>query len=85
MEHAVDVDRYYCNIIKIHSSYCEIKDIVEAHICKLCVILRLRILLGVCVHIKELARSATPLRTSLYQGQQGEVNQLAQGNDKTPF
>ena len=32
--------------IKIHSS-CELKDFVGTHICKLCVILRSRVLLGV--------------------------------------
>ena len=33
----------------IHSS-CEIEDFVETHICKLCVILRSRVLRGVCSH-----------------------------------
>ena len=33
---------------KIHSSSCEIEDFVETHLCKLCVILRSRVLLGVC-------------------------------------
>ena len=33
--------------IKIHSSS-EIEDFVETHLCKLCVILRSRVLLGVC-------------------------------------
>ena len=32
---------------KIHSS-CEIEDFVETHLCRLCVILRSRVLLGVC-------------------------------------
>ena len=35
--------------IKMHSS-CEIEDFVETHLCKLCVILRSRVLLGVCPH-----------------------------------
>ena len=35
--------------IKIHSS-CEIEDSVETHLFKLCVILRSRVLLGVCPH-----------------------------------
>ena len=39
------------NIIKmkIHSS-CEIEYFVETHLCKLCVILRSRVLLGACPH-----------------------------------
>ena len=35
--------------ITLHSSF-EIEDFVETHICKLCVILRSRVLLGVCPH-----------------------------------
>ena len=35
--------------MKIHSS-CEIEDFVEAHLCKLCVILRSRVLRVVCPH-----------------------------------
>ena len=35
--------------IKIHSS-CEIEDFVETHLCKLCVILRLRVLGVMCPH-----------------------------------
>ena len=35
--------------IKIHSE-CEIEDFVETHLCKLCVMLRSRVLLGVCPH-----------------------------------
>ena len=35
--------------IKIHSS-CEIEDFVETHLCKLCVILRWRVLRVVCAH-----------------------------------
>ena len=34
---------------KIHSS-CKIEDFVETHVCKLCVILRSRVSLGVCPH-----------------------------------
>ena len=52
---------------EIHSS-CEIEDFAETHLCKLCVILRSRMLLGVCPH--QGYRSATPLTTtecSLYQ------------------
>ena len=35
--------------MKIHSS-CEIEDFVEIHLCKLCVILRSRVLRVVCPH-----------------------------------
>ena len=36
------------------------------------------ILVFVCPHIEDIlrSRSATPLRTSLYQGQQGDVNKF---------
>ena len=51
--------------MKIHSS-CEIEDFVETHLCKLCVILRSRVLRVVCPH--EGYRSATPLTTAVYQG-----------------
>ena len=37
----------YSMKIKIHSS-CEIEDFVETHLCKLCVILRSRVLRVVC-------------------------------------
>ena len=40
---------------EIHAS-CEIEDFVETHLCKLCVILRSRVLLGVCVLIKDIGR-----------------------------
>ena len=39
----------YIMKIKIHSS-CEIEDFVEIHLCKLCVILRSRVLRVVCLH-----------------------------------
>ena len=42
---------------------CEIEDFVETHLCKLCVILRSRVLLGVCPH--QGYRSATPLGTTV--------------------
>ena len=43
-----DLD-YMMNIIYVVHSSCEIEeDFVETHLCKLCVILRSRILLGVC-------------------------------------
>ena len=47
--------------IKIHS-ICEIEYFVETHLCKLCVILRSRVLRVVCPH--EGYRSATPLATN---------------------
>ena len=53
---------YYIIEIKIHSG-CEIEDFVESHLCKLCVILRSRVLLGVCPHYGY--RSATPLGTTV--------------------
>ena len=37
--------------IKIHSSSCEIECFVETHLCKLCVILRSRVLRVVCPHM----------------------------------
>ena len=43
--------------MKIHSS-CEIEDFVETHLCKLCAILRSRVLRVVCPH--QGYRSATP-------------------------
>ena len=50
---------------KIHSSSsCEIEDFVETHFCKLCVILRSRVLRVVCPHYGY--RSATPLGTTRY-------------------
>ena len=49
--------------IKIHSS-CEIEDFFETnHLCKLCVILRSRVLRVVCPH--EGYRSATPVATTV--------------------
>ena len=51
---------------------CETKNVVETHLCKLCVILRSRAYYWVS---SLRIRSATPLITSLYQGQQGEVHQ----------
>ena len=72
--------------IKIRSS-CEIEDFVETHICKLCVILRSRVILGVCVLSKDIRRRL-PLelqQCSLYQDQQGDVNQLVRGNNTPRF
>ena len=63
---------YIIMIEKEHCEYsCEIEDFVKAHIlCKLCVMLRSLVLLGVS-SLRIFSRSATPLRTinSLYQGQ----------------
>ena len=38
--------------MEIHSS-CEVEDFVETHICKLCVILRSRVLRALCVPIND--------------------------------
>ena len=46
------ISMYYRTIkIEIHSS-CEIEDFVETHLCKLCVILRSRVLRVVCPHLR---------------------------------
>ena len=47
-ENAVPVPRVFIKI-QIHSS-CEIENFVESHLCKLCVILRSRVLRVVCTH-----------------------------------
>ena len=52
----------YIMKIKKHSS-CEIEYFVETHLCKLCVILRSRVLRVVCPH--KGYRSATPLATTV--------------------
>ena len=74
-----------CNIIiKIHSS-CEIEHFVETHICKL---LRYsdRAYYWVCVLIKDICRRLPlELQCSLYQGQQGDLNQSVRGNYQTRF
>ena len=72
---------YYQN--KIHSS-CEIEGFVETNLCKLCVKLRSHVLL--CVLIKDIGwRLPLESQCSLYQGQQGDVNQAVRGNYKTRF
>ena len=52
-------DAWYIFYYEIHSS-CEIEDFVETHLCKLCVILRSRVLRVVCPH--QGYRSAIPLQ-----------------------
>ena len=59
---------------------------VETHLCKLCVILRSRVLVGVSyiLIIKDIGRRLSlELQCSFNQGQQGEVNQYVGGNYKT--
>ena len=54
--------------VNIHSS-CEIEYLVETHLCKLCVILRLCVLLAVSPH-EEYSSTTLPLglRCSLHDG-----------------
>ena len=69
--------------IKIHAS-CEIEGFVETHLCKLCVILRSRVLRVVCPY----RGRRLPLQLqqcSSCQGQQGDVDQSVRGNHKTRF
>ena len=69
--------------IKIHTS-CEIGDFVEIHLCKLCVILRSRVLLGCVSSLRNIGRRLPlELQCSLHQGQQGDVSQSVRGNYKT--
>ena len=68
---------------KLHSPAVKSK-VMETHHCKLCVMLRSRVLLDVCPHRGY--RSATPLGTrvySLYQGQQGDFCQSVRAHYKT--
>ena len=63
--------------MKIHSS-CEIEYFVETHLCKLCVILRSRLIKDICRRL--------PLQLKCgYQGQQGDVRQSVRGTYKTRF
>ena len=75
----------YLDKNKTHHEYssCEI-DFVEIHLGKLCVILRSRVLLVVCPHQGQI-RPATPTGTSLYQGQQGDVNRFVRRQLKIRF
>ena len=61
---------YFYLKLKIDHNCCEIEDLVETAICKLCVALRSRVLRGVHA-IKKYNISATLLTARLYQGQQG--------------
>ena len=70
--------------MKIHSS-CEIEDFVETHLCKLCAILRSRVLPVVCPHVKDIGRRLPLQLHRSYQGQQGDVSQSVRGNYKTRF
>ena len=67
--------------MKIHSS-CEIEDFVETHLCKLCVILRSRVLRVVCVLIKDIGRRLPVQLQCSHQGQQGDFSQSVRGNYK---
>ena len=67
--------------MKIHSS-CEVKYFVETHICKLCVILRLRVLRVVCPLVKDIGRRLPLQLKCSYQGQQGDVSHSVRGNFK---
>ena len=70
--------------IQIHSS-CEIEYFVETHLCKLCVILRSRVLRVLCVLVKDIGRRLPLQLQCSYQGQQGVVRQSVRGNCKTCF
>ena len=68
---------------------CEIEDtdFVETHICKVSMVLRSRVLLGVCPHQGYICRRL-PLelqQRSLCQGQQGDANQSVRGKYNTRF
>ena len=69
--------------MKINSS-CDIEDFVETHLCKLCVIVRSRVLRDVCLH-KDVGRRLPLQLQCSYQGQQGDVSQSVRGNYKTRF
>ena len=74
------------NILKIRiHSRCEIEYFVETHLCKLCVILRSRVLRFVCVLIKDMGRRLHLQLQSSYQGQRSDVRQSVRGNYKTRF
>ena len=76
-----------CYILKTkkHSSR-EIEYFVGTHLCKLCVILRSRVLRVIlCVIIKDIGRRLPLQLQCSYQGQQGDVRQPVRGNYKTRF
>ena len=58
---------------------------VETHLCKLCVILRSRVLRELCVLIKDIGRRLHLELQCSCQGQQGDVSQSVRGNYKTRF
>ena len=60
---------------------CEMEDLAEPHVSRLCVFITSRLILRVCPH--HWYRSATPLGTSLYQGEQGDVDQYVHGKYTT--
>ena len=68
-------------MIKIHFS-CEIEYFVETHLCKLCVILRSRVL-RLVVLIKDIGRRLLLQLQCSYQGQQGDANQFMRENYET--
>ena len=71
--------------IKIHSSSCEIEHFVETHLCKLCVILRSRVLRLVASSTIYRGRRLPLQLQCSYQGQEGDVRQSVRGNYKTRF
>ena len=64
--------------MKIYSSR-EVEHFVETHLCKLCVILRSRVL-RVVVLIRDIGRRLPSQLQCSYQGQQGDVSQSVSGN-----
>ena len=69
--------------IEIHSS-CEAEYFVETNLCKLCVILRSRVLRVVCP-MKDIGRRLPLQLQCSYQGQQRDVSRSVRGNYKTCF
>ena len=72
--------------MKIHSTTsCEIKDFVETHLYKLCVILRSGVLRVVSPHYKDIGRRLPFQLKCSYQVEQGDVRRSVRGNYKTRF